>query len=113
MVAAVGSGSIYDSMQAFRTQRGNAAASGLAASSAMASQIFGVDPSTNAALALFGIDTGSADGLFAATSEALESSLTIAMARVSFAQDTPTKADERTAAALAGEGLGSLVDLLA
>lgn len=113
MVSSIGSGSLYGSMQTFSQQRGNAAASGLAQASAMASSIFGADPSTNAALAIFGVDTGSSDSLFSATSEMIESSMTIGMARAAWAKDTPSKADERTAAALAGEGLGSLVDLFA
>lgn len=113
MVSSIGSGSIYGSMQTFSQQRGNAAASGLAQSSAMASAVFGADPMSNAALAVFGIDTGSSDSLFAATSEMIESSMTIGMARAAWAKDTPSKADERTAAALAGDGLGSMIDLFA
>lgn len=113
MVSSIGSGGIYSSMQTFSQQRGNAAASGLAQASVMASSIFGADPSTNAALAVFGVDTSSSDTLFATTSEMLESSMTVAMARAAWAKDTPSKADERTAAALAEDGLGSLVDLFA
>lgn len=115
MVSSIGSSSLYDAAQSMRTQRGYANARALAQASAMSSQLWGVDPSTNAALAIFGVDTASADGLFAATNEGLESSLTLTMARAAWAKDTPTKADERTAAALAEDkgGLGSLFDLLA
>jgi hypothetical protein len=112
MVSALGP-SAWDTMQSFRQSRSYGAAQGLANSSAMASQLFGADPSTNAAMAVFGIDTASADNLFASTAEAFESSLTLTMARVSWAADTPTKADERTAAALAEDGLGSMFDFLA
>lgn len=112
MVSALGP-SAWDSMQSFRQSRSYGAAQGLANSSAMASQLFGADPSTNAALAIFGVDTASADNLFATTNEGLEASMTLAMARVAWAADTPTKADERTAAALAEDGLGSMVDFLA
>jgi hypothetical protein len=112
MVSSLGP-SAWDTMQSFSNRRSFGAAQGLANSSAMASTLFGADPSTNAALAVFGIDTGSADSLFAATREGREASMTIAMARVAWAKDTPTKADEVTAKALAGNGLGSLFDLLA
>jgi hypothetical protein len=113
MASSIGSSSIYQSMQTFTTQRSYAAASGLANASAMASSLFGVDASTNAALAIFGIDTASSDNLFAATSEALESSMTLSMARAAWAKDTPTKADERTAEAMNEGGLGSMFDFLA
>jgi hypothetical protein len=112
MVASIGA-SAWDTMQSYRQSRSYGAAQGLANSSAMASQLFGSDPSTNAAMAVFGIDTASADNLFAATNEGLEASMTMAMARASWAKDTPTKADERTAAALAEDGLGSMFDFLA
>ena len=107
MVSSLGP-SAYDTMQTFRTQRSYAAASGLANASAMSSQLFGVDSSTNAALAIFGIDTASSDNLFAMTSEALEASSTISMARVSWETELPTKADEVTAKAM-----GSMFDFFA
>lgn len=115
MVSSIGSSSsFYDTAQSMRTQRGYANARALAQASDMSNQLWGVDASTNAALAIFGVDTGSADGLFAATNEGLESSLTLTMARAAWAKDTPTKADERTTAALnEGKGLGSLFDLFA
>lgn len=110
MVASIGA-SAWDTMQSYRQSRSYGAAAGLANSSAMASQLFGADPSTNAALAVFGVDTASADNLFAATNEGLEASMTMAMARVSWAADTPSKADEVTAKAMGGSG--SLVDFFA
>ncbi len=112
MVSSLGP-SAWDTMQSFRSSRSYGAAQGLANASAMASQLFGADPSTNAALAIFGVDTGSADNLFAATNEGLEASMTITMARAAWAKDTPTKADEVTAKALAGDGLGDLFDFFA
>jgi hypothetical protein len=113
MVSSLGP-SAWDTMQSYRSSRSFGAAQGLANSSAMASQIFGADPSTNAALAIFGVDTGNADNLFAATNEGLEASMTIAMARASWARDTPSKADEVTTKALGGgDDLGSLFDFLA
>lgn len=113
MVSSLGP-SAWDTMQSFRTIRSYGAAQGLANSSAMTSQIFGVDPSTNAALAIFGVDTASHDNLFAATNEGLEASMTLAMARASWARDTPSKADEVTDKALNGGGdLGSIFDFFA
>ncbi|WP_296577017.1 hypothetical protein [Phreatobacter sp.] len=112
MVSSLGP-SAWDTMQSFRTSRSFGAAQGLANSSAMTSQIFGVDPSTNAALSIFGIDTGNADSLFAATNEGIEASMTIAMARAAWARDTPSKADEATTKALNGGGLGGNFDFFA
>lgn len=112
MVASLGA-SAWDTMQSFRSSRSYGAAQGLANSSAMASQIFGSDPSTNAALAVFGIDTANSDSLFAATNEGIEASMTIAMARASWARDTPSKADEVTDKALNGGGLGEIFDFFA
>lgn len=112
MVASLGP-SAWDTMQSYRSSRSYGAAQGLANASAMASQLFGADPSTNAALAVFGVDTASADNLFATTSEGIEASMTIAMARAAWAKDTPTKADEVTARALAEDGLGSMFDFFA
>lgn len=112
MVASLGA-SAWDTMQSFRTSRSYGAAQGMANASAMASQIFGSDPSTNAALAIFGVDTGNSDNLFAATNEGLEASMTIAMARASWAKDTPTKAEELTDKALGGDGLGEIFDFFA
>ena len=112
MVSSLGP-SAWDTMQSFRTSRSYGAAQGMANASAMASQIFGADPSTNAALAVFGIDTGNADSLFATTNEGLEASMTIAMARAAWAKDTPSKADEVTDKALNGDGLGEMFDFFA
>ncbi len=112
MVSSLGP-SAWDTMQSFRTSRSYGAAQGMANASAMASQIFGADPSTNAALAIFGVDTGNADNLFAATSEGIEASMTIGMARAAWAKDTPSKADEATTKALGGDGLGEIFDFFA
>ncbi|WP_439575960.1 hypothetical protein [Phreatobacter sp.] len=116
MVSSIGSApSFFDMSQSMRTQRGYGNARALAQASDMSNQLWGVDASTNASLAIFGVDTSSHDGLFAATNEGLESSLTVSMARAAWAKETPSKADERTTAALAEDagGLGALFDLLA
>ncbi len=112
MVSSLGP-SAWDTMQSFSSRRSYGAAQGLANASAMANSLFGADPSTNAALAIFGVDTASADNLFAATNEGLEASLTISMARAAWAKDTPTKADEVTAKAMSDNGLGEIFDFFA
>ena len=98
MISSYGA-SAYSVGQQYSQQRAYANASALSAASTMSSSIFGADPSTDAAGALFGSDSTSADGLFSITSELSQANSTIGMAKFAWANPRATS--------------GSLLDTLA
>jgi hypothetical protein len=84
MISSYGS-SAYSVAQQYRQQRAYANASALSASSTLATSFFGVDPSTDAAGALFGADSTTSDGLFSITSELSQANSTVGMAKFAWA----------------------------
>lgn len=98
MISSYGA-SAYSVGQQYSQQRAYANASALSAASTMSSSIFGADPSTDAAGALFGSDATSADGLFSITNELSQANSTIGMAKFAWANPRATS--------------GSLLDTLA
>jgi hypothetical protein len=89
MISSYGS-SAYDVGQQYRQQRAYANASAMSAASTMSSSIFGADPSTDAAGALFGADATTSDGLFSITSELSQANSTISMAKFAWANPRAT-----------------------